>query len=93
MVEFCIVSVQEYSPLSIVALVEVFLHQNDPHFMFVQVQLSDFMRTFGKTYIQWSSEVGHANLYKKMVSKNCKKNVSLPEVKTELHHDGVCLLH
>ena len=75
MVEFCIVSVQKYSPLSIFALVEVFLHQNDPHFMLVQVQLSDFIRTFDKTYKQWSSEVGHANLYKKMVSKNCKKKM------------------
>ena len=73
-------------------LVQVLLCQNDPHLCLFRYSFLIFIRMFDKTDIQWSSDVGHTNLHKKMISKNCKKRSFIGKIKTELHHDGVGLL-
>ena len=59
------VSFQKYRLLSIFPLVQVFLYQNDSHFMLVEVQFSDFYKNVTKQIIQWSSEVCHKFTFKK----------------------------
>ena len=84
------VSVQKYSPLSIFPLVQVYFRMILTLCLF-KLTFLIFIRMFDKTDIQWSSEVSHTNLHKKIFQKIVKR--VLMAKKKKLPHYVVGLLY